>query len=178
MTEVEIRPMAIADLAYLVEIDHSYHTDFVWQMDLQAQESEVNLGFREMRLPRSMRVEYPHLAEQIADDWKERTGVLVAVEDEEAIAYISLLAGYPAGLLTVTDLVVRRRDRRKGIGTALLRAAQTWATEQGLDRLVLEMQSKNYPAIQLAHKLGYEFCGYNDRHYSNQDIALFFAKRV
>jgi RimJ/RimL family protein N-acetyltransferase len=38
------------------------------------------------------------------------------------------------------------------------------------------MQSKNHPAIQLAHKLGFEFCGYNDHYFSNQDIALFFSR--
>jgi ribosomal protein S18 acetylase RimI-like enzyme len=42
--------------------------------------------------------------------------------------------------------------------------------------MVLEMQPKNYPAIQLAQKLGFDFCGYNDRYYANRDIALFFAK--
>ena len=41
-----------------------------------------------------------------------------------------------------------------------------------------EMQSKNYPGISMANKLGYEFCGYSDRYYTNQDIALFFAKRI
>ena len=58
-----------------------------------------------------------------------------------------------------------------------LRAAQTWASERDSNQLMLEMQSKNYPAICLANKLGYEFCGYSDRYYPNQDIALFFARR-
>jgi RimJ/RimL family protein N-acetyltransferase len=38
------------------------------------------------------------------------------------------------------------------------------------------LQSKNLPAIRLAQKFGYEFCGYNDQYYINQDVALFFAK--
>jgi ribosomal protein S18 acetylase RimI-like enzyme len=42
--------------------------------------------------------------------------------------------------------------------------------------MILEMQSKNIPAVHLAMRLGYEFCGYNDHYYSNQDIALFFAQ--
>jgi hypothetical protein len=40
------------------------------------------------------------------------------------------------------------------------------------------MQSKNHPAMMLAQKYGYEFCGYNDRYYSNQDIALVFMRAV
>ena len=45
-------------------------------------------------------------------------------------------------------------------------------------RLVLEMQHKNHAAIQLAKKLGFDFCGYNDRYYANHDIGLFFAKSL
>jgi RimJ/RimL family protein N-acetyltransferase len=41
---------------------------------------------------------------------------------------------------------------------------------------MIEMQSKNHPAIRLAQKHGYEFCGYNDHYYLTQDVALFFAK--
>jgi hypothetical protein len=40
------------------------------------------------------------------------------------------------------------------------------------------MQSKNYPAMMLAQKHGYEFCGYNDRYYPNQDIALVFGRSI
>jgi ribosomal protein S18 acetylase RimI-like enzyme len=43
-------------------------------------------------------------------------------------------------------------------------------------RIILEMQPKNYPAIKLTQKLGFELCGYNDHYYANQDIALFFSK--
>ena len=37
------------------------------------------------------------------------------------------------------------------------------------------MQSKNYPAISFAQKQGLAFCGYNDRYYASQDVALFFG---
>jgi ribosomal protein S18 acetylase RimI-like enzyme len=78
----------------------------------------------------------------------------------------------------VTDLVVMRRVRRQGIGSGLVLAGMEWAKQRGLDRIVLEMQPKNYPAICLAYKLGFAFCGYNDRYYVTRDIALFFAKSV
>jgi hypothetical protein len=37
------------------------------------------------------------------------------------------------------------------------------------------MQSKNYPAIAFCKKQGMAYCGYSDRYYANQDIALFFG---
>jgi ribosomal protein S18 acetylase RimI-like enzyme len=68
--------------------------------------------------------------------------------------------------------------RRQGVAGALLAAAQDWAIERAHRRLILEMQSKNVPAIRLAQKFGYEFCGYNDHYYLTQDVALFFAKSL
>jgi hypothetical protein len=44
--------------------------------------------------------------------------------------------------------------------------------------MVLEMQPKNHAAISMAQKLGFDLCGYNDRYYSNRDIALFFSRSV
>jgi RimJ/RimL family protein N-acetyltransferase len=45
-------------------------------------------------------------------------------------------------------------------------------------RALVEMSSKNNPAIRLAQKQGYEFCGYNDQYYETQDIALFFGRSI
>jgi hypothetical protein len=42
----------------------------------------------------------------------------------------------------------------------------------------MEMTTKNNPAICMARKLGYEFCGYNDHYYETQDIALYFGRSI
>ncbi len=79
----------------------------------------------------------------------------------------------------VTDLVVDPSLRRQGIGSALLLAAQEWsAGRPDSRRLVLEIQPKNHPAVNLAQKLGFDFCGYNDHYFANHDLAIFFAKWV
>lgn len=178
MEEVNVRDLVLGDLAQLVDIDHSYHTDYVWQMDFKSKEQEVEVRFKEVRLPRSMRVDYPRDSSQLVDDWKERDGVLVAERNDQAVGYISMTKSQNAQIFNITDLVVLRRMRRQGIGAALLFGAQTWAQQHNANRLLLDMQSKNYPSICLATKLGYEFCGYSDRYYPNQDIALFFSKRI
>lgn len=176
--ELQIRPFSVADLPELLKIDHSYHTDFVWQMDLGAEESHVAVRFKEVKLPRSMRVEYPWPVEQLAEEWDNRAVVLVAYLSEEVVGYETIMLGAYKKLARVSNIAVLRRARRQGIGTALLRSAQTWLSQQDVQQIQLEMQSKNYPYICMANKLGYEFCGYNDRYYPNQDIALFFAKKV
>jgi len=73
-------------------------------------------------------------------------------------------------------MAVDRRYRRQGIGTALMRYARQWAWEQQLQSVVVETTTKNYPALCFYEKLGFEFCGYHDHYYPNQDITLFFAQ--
>lgn len=178
MPEIQIRPVTPADLPVLVALDHSYITDYVWQMDLQARPGQVGVTFREIRLPRSVRQEYPRDAIGLADQWDKLDAMLVAESEGVAVGYISLL-DTPVGRSTaIPDLAVERRVRRQGIGTALLLAAQEWASQQERVQLIIEMQSKNYPAIALVQRLGFDFCGYNDRYYPNQDIALFFGKAL
>jgi len=178
MPEINIRPAIAADIPALVAIDHNYSSEFVWQMELKTEEGQVGVNFRQMRLPRSVRVEYPRAAERLKDDWEGRAGVLVALLADDPIGYISLTLDMAPVTAWATDLAVLRRLRRQGIGSALILAAQEWGENHDCRRLVLEIQPKNYPAIQMAYKLGYDFCGYNDRFYANHDIALFFARAI
>ena len=96
--------------------------------------------------------------------------------EQEPVGYICLLERGTASVVGVTDLVVNVASRLKGVGSALLAAGQEWAASRSHRRLIVEVQAKNLPAIRLAQKFGYEFCGYNDHYYINQDVAIFFAK--
>ena len=150
MPEIEIRPAVPQDIPLLVEIEHHTQSNYVWQMDRVVNEGEINIHFREIRLPRAVRIEYPRKPASLLTQWTPSTA-------------------------WVNDLVVRSQLRRKGIASALVLASQEWAIQRGLRRMILEMQSKNHAAVRLALKLGFEFGGYSDHYYSNQDIALFFA---
>lgn len=179
MENLIVRPVALADLTYLAEIDHSYHTDYVWQMELNSGKSQVTVNFREVRLPRSMRVEYPRDVSYLIDGWQDHPGFFVAEYEGEPIGYINLAAVDNPNLISILDLVVIRRFRRHGIGIALFQAAQTWVIKEKMTHhIFVGMQSKNHPGISLANKLGFEFCGYNDHYYENHDIAIFFVKRI
>ena len=178
MPEIEIRPAIDTDIPSLVAIDHNYSSEFVWQMEIQAEEKHIGINFREIRLPRSVRVEYPRPARMLATDWMQRSGLLVATLEGEVVGYVSLMLENAPITACVTDLAVVRRMRRQGIGSALVLAAQEWAEHHTMRRIVLEMQPKNYPALKMAQKLGFDFCGYNDRYYANHDIGLFFAKSL
>lgn len=176
--QLNIRAAEEADYPALLDLDHGFSTEYVWQMELDQGTPRMGARFRETRLPRPMQVKYPRTKEDLQVEWKQRAALLLAESDDKILAYASLAAGMAPGAAWLTDLVVAASQRRKGVGSRLVLAAQAWAREHGHDRLVMEMQSKNYPAIRFAQKLAFEFSGYNDRYYENQDIALFFAKRL
>jgi ribosomal protein S18 acetylase RimI-like enzyme len=184
MPQIQIRSATALDIAAIIGLDHNYETEYVWQIDVQLpQEGEMLVAFREMRLPRPARAEYPRSPQALQDDWQERPCLLVAemmqsAAPPEVIGYVSLSKNIIPSTAWITDLVVTPNLRRMGIGTALILAAQEWASGQGYPRLIFEMQPKNYPAICLAQKLTFTFCGYHDRYYANQDIALFFVKTI
>jgi ribosomal protein S18 acetylase RimI-like enzyme len=178
MPEVRIRPAVATDLPVLMAINHSCTSEYVWQMDVQREEGQVGAIFREIRLPRSVVVPYPRSVATLADEWSRRTGMLVAVLGDEQVGYLRLTDKVIPQTAWITDLVVAPGVRRKGIATALILAAQSWAVQRKNRRAIMEMASKNCAAIRLAQKLGYEFCGYNDHYYLTQDIALFFGRAL
>ena len=178
MPEIQIRPTIANDLSRLMGFDHSITSESVWQLELRRDTGQVTAAFREVRLPRSISVTYPHNPFTLADDWVRRSMIYTAIIGQEPVGYISLLERAIDSIVSVTDLVVNLEHRRQGVGSALLAAAQDWAVGRSYRRLIMEMQSKNLPAIRLAQKFGYEFCGYNDHYYLTQDVALFFSKAL
>ena len=114
----------------------------------------------------------------LSEQWNKRDGLLVATEEALAVGYLGMIEERTSALLRVTDLVVSPDRRRQGVASSLLTAAQAWAMDRGIQRMILEMQSKNHPCIRLAQKFGYEFCGYNDQYYPTQDVALFFGRAL
>lgn len=176
MPEVEIRPAVSADIPALCALDHHYHTNYVWQMERAFEDDHVSVTFREIRLPRSVRVDYPRFPRELQETWMNASEVILAAMGGVPVGYLVLTEQLSPATAWVRDLVVTEKERRKGIAAALLLSAQDWAIRRGYRRMILEMQSKNYPAIRLALKLGYEFSGYHDQYFANQDIALFFAR--
>jgi GNAT superfamily N-acetyltransferase len=178
MSEIQLRPTTAPDLPRLMGLDHSISSEYVWQLEVRRENNQIATAFREVRLPRATNLTYPHDPFVLADEWVRKSMMFTAFKDSDVIGYIAILERKAAYVAWVTDLVVAPEMRRDGVGTALLTAAQDWASARGDRRLMIEMQSKNHPAIRLAQKHGYEFCGYNDHYYMTQDVALFFARAV
>lgn len=175
MAKIDIRPAISTDIPKMISLDHNYATGHVWQMTLDLTDLQTQVSFREVRLPREVHVNYPRIPRRLLDDWTMRDLLLLAEEDGIVRGYISVRLGLAPASAWVEDLAVDRIYRRNGIASALVLAAQDWCGKKGIHRLTLEMQPKNYPAIQFAYKLGFEFSGYNDQYYRDQEIAIFFS---
>lgn len=177
MPEIEIRPAIENDIPVLIQFDHSFTSDHAWQMEYRLEADQLGAVFREARLPRSVKVDYPRSPGALAESWQKRSGLLVAVLNGEPVGYACLSRETLPFTTWMTDVVVNHRFRRQGIGSGLVLAAQDWvATQLGSQRLILEMQPKNYPAIQFVQILGFDFCGFIDHYYPNQDAVLLFSK--
>ncbi|HEY60573.1 MAG TPA: GNAT family N-acetyltransferase [Anaerolineae bacterium] len=176
MPEFIVRPALSPDFAVLLKFKHFVDTDRVWQMDHTLEEGRISVNFREVRLPRSIHLAYPRSPDTLIERWKNLLIVLVSCVDGVPIGYIGVSSNHATSNVWIKDLVVHERWRRRGIATSLIHAVSDWGLERDLRRMTIEISSKNYPAIRLVQKIGFEFCGYNDYYYANNDIAIFFAR--
>jgi GNAT superfamily N-acetyltransferase len=171
-----VRMAELADLNVCYDLDASFTTDYVWQMQAHEGERSLEVRFDTVRLPRPMKVNYPRHPDELLPNWRRGECFLVAADDHgQTVAFLDLAAQAWHNTGWIRNLVVHRRFRRQGVAGALLRAARHWSLDNGLSKMLLETQTKNYPAIRFAQKHGFVFCGYNDRYFSNGDIAIFFS---
>jgi ribosomal protein S18 acetylase RimI-like enzyme len=100
---------------------------------------------------------------------------MVAEEDLTVSGYMVLEVDWSQSIGRISHLAVTRKKRRQGIATALVQEAKRWSKVRRVRALVVEVSTKNYPAISFFEKSGFTFCGFNDRCYQNKDIDVFFA---
>lgn len=175
---LHIRVATDADVAACDRLDLSYETEYVWQIDVRDEAGAIALGFRTARLPRTLRATPLHGADALAEALRMGDTYLVAEENGAVHGYVLMRVDAARSIAWVSLIGVGRPWRRTGVATRLLRTAYERALAQHADRIVVETQTKNYPGICFCLKNGLVFCGFNDRYYANQDVALFFGQAV
>lgn len=173
-----IRSAMPSDYEVCAALDHSASAEHVWQMALDDSEDGIQVRFHPVRLPRSTKVLYPRHGEALWNSWRLHAAFLVAEWEKMVVGYANVREEASQETAWVADLAVDGSHRLRGIGTALLGAARKFAIERHLRRLIVETQTKNYPAIHFLETRGLAFCGYNDLYYPNQDIAVFFGQTL
>ena len=173
---VTIRPASSADFEACFQIDHSCSTDTVWQMGISDGGKSHEIAFRPTRLPRSLKVVYSRQDESLLISWRYHAIFFVAMMENRVIGYINIRDDIAEDTAWVADMAVAQAYRLRGVGKTLLSQARDWAFENQRRRLIVETHTRNYPAIQFLQRGGLTFCGYNERYYTNQDIAVFFGQ--
>lgn len=72
----------------------------------------------------------------------------------------------------ITDIVVKKDFRKKGIGSLLLEKLISLTKELKFKELTLEVNSNNEPAKKLYLKFGFKELGIRKRYYNNTDDAV------
>jgi RimJ/RimL family protein N-acetyltransferase len=104
---------------------------------------------------------------------RDNTVQLVAAAGGELVGELGLrLAGYG-----VADLGMLVADgwRRRGVGSALLRAGIDWARQAGAHKIALQVWPHNRAAIALYERFGFQHEGRLRRHYRRRSGELWDA---
>ena len=103
--------------------------------------------------------------------------VWLAFEGSEAVGVCVGFIGFSTfraqPLLNIHDLAVLPGQRGRGVGQALLAAAENHARAAGCCKLTLEVQEDNLPARRL-----YARCGFDDVRYGNSGATKFLGKTL
>ncbi|MGH2819518.1 MAG: GNAT family N-acetyltransferase [Actinomycetota bacterium] len=101
--------------------------------------------------------ELPLDREGVARRWRER------MEDPDAAMFVAAAEGRVIGGVGVTGrgptelgMQVEAGRRRRGVGSALLRAAIEWARAVGSHKITLQVWPHNEAALQLYERFGFE----------------------
>ena len=178
--QLTFRDAVEEDLPYCLALDASFQTEYVWQMTVQDSGDEIQINCRRQRLPRQLEARHPVDEQQLQSAlWRE--SCFVVIEDKRSqhlLGYVTMRVDASGRVAYLQDLVIDSLYRRRSLGSRLVHVAKVWASEFRLRQIIFEIPMTNYPAIRFARSQGFDFCGFNDHHFANQEIALFFSLSI
>ena len=175
---ISVRQAVASDIKRISTLDVSNTTDYVWQMDLREEETQIKVVFQRTRLPRSIELDFQYSKDDLEKKLIMHSLILVAESSDNLRGFLIIDKDTTQNAAVITDIAVERTMRRRGIAKAMLVTTKEWAMRAGLHRLIIVTQPRNYPAICFCRRNGYAYCGYNDSYYLNQDIAVFFCMKI
>ena len=84
------------------------------------------------------------------EDW-----ICVAEYENDVVAFLSVEVHRDVNYIYLDDLSVAEGYRNKGIGTKLIHAAEKYAEEIGITKIVFHVEKTNEDAYRLYLRLGY-----------------------
>jgi ribosomal protein S18 acetylase RimI-like enzyme len=178
MLDCVIRPLVLADVPRLAEIDAEFESDRF--LDVTKIADGLNVAWRLVERP----LDPPFRSDDFSLDRQQRKEVAVRLREDDGLYLVAQDrdTGQLVALLDVArerwrdtaviwNILIDRAHRRRGLGRKLLERAIAWARAQGLRGLVLESQTNNISACRFYQALGFKLCGLDDHFYSNDDVG-------
>ncbi len=178
MSPVFVRKPDLRELGACYSLDGGYETEYIWQLRREVARGTISVTLQKVRLPRVLKVRPPIIGEIISAHW-DQGSILVAKEGTQVCGFVDISMDNEERTGIVEYLIVDRPFRRMGVGSRLLSETEVFAaSELRLERLLIPVPSKNYPATLFLEANGFEFAGYSDFYYRSGDVALFFGKSL
>ena len=177
-SQLVIRDGIAADIAWCLALDSGYQAEYVWQMTVQEEADEILISCRKQRLPRTLDARHDSSQRRLEMAIHQQHCFIVLQVTNSILGYISMRVDETCQIAYLQDIVIDRPWRRQRLGARLAAVAQLWARENSLRQIIFEITTTNYPGILFAQSQGFVFCGFNDRHFPNQEIAVFFSRSI
>ncbi|HQV69957.1 MAG TPA: GNAT family N-acetyltransferase [Thermoflexales bacterium] len=175
-----IRASDLADINNIVALDAGYSTESVWQLATKEAASEMSAALKLAPLPRLMKI-----APVLEGDALRRVisrcdfvWVMQGDAPRDILGYLGMAAVPWQNAGWISCLAVAPSHRRQGVATRLLGAARARAKAENLASVVMDVQTKNYPATKLCQRNGFKLAGYLDNFYPTRDIALLYQLKI
>lgn len=118
----------------------------------------------------------PWSKKTITEAMENGTTFFTAQKGEKTVGYIGVSIILDEGY--ITNIAVTKKERKKGIGTALLERVFAEARDNNLSFISLEVRESNKKAISLYEKFGFKKEGKRKNFYDNpKEDALILTKR-
>lgn len=162
----------------MMAMDHRVNSLFSYRLQTSQDAQDSGFTFQRVKLPREVTIKYPRDENGLLRSWADADMIFAGMLEDLLVAYATIEAKTLPKTARICDLAVDPEVRRNGIGARMIAACENWAARKQLERVLMEIPMRNYPAASLALKCGYVQCGFLDLYFSNGDPAMFFEKRL
>ena len=99
---------------------------------------------------------------------------IVAKENDNIVGFAGIIISVDD--TEITNIVTKKTERKKGIGTLLLDKLIEMTKKENRDKISLEVNENNIEAKNLYIKNGFEIVGRRKRYYNGIDDAIIMTK--
>lgn len=101
----------------------------------------------------------------------ENSRYIVAIKENEILGFAGIKYNFD-NFVEIMNIVTKKNQRRNGIGVILLKNIIEISKEFNVKKISLEVDEKNFPAINLYRKLGFNSVGRRKKYYNGISDAI------